>query len=322
MRGQNVLRVLTYHRVADRSDPSGLSPKLISATPETFRRQAAYLARNYEVVSMVEVLEAVKHRRRLSPRSVLITFDDAYTDFKDTAWPILRELRLPATLFVPTAYPDHPERSFWWDRLWRAIMHTSQPVVRGRHLELRITSLEERRSALHKLHTYIKRLPHDQAISFVHRICESCEEGGDHPAVLSWDELRELAREGVTLGAHSRTHPILTQMPLAKARMEIRGSQEDLHQAIGKVLPIFCYPNGGYNQAILRVMRDEGFLLSLTTEDGFNHLDSCDLLRLRRINITPRTTMALFRLRLLRFGSCLNGLRQRAQRLAYAIANS
>jgi peptidoglycan/xylan/chitin deacetylase (PgdA/CDA1 family) len=317
-----VLRVLTYHRVANWTDSSPLSPRLISATPDDFRQQVAYLASNYDVVSMGEVLDALQHRRRLSPRSVLITFDDAYADFKDTAWPILREHRLSATLFVPTAYPDHPEQAFWWDRLWRAIMGTSRTVLWDRKLEIRIAGLEERCVALRKLHTHVKSLPHAEAMAFVDRICAFCEETRtDQRAVLNWEELRELAREGVTLGAHTRTHPLLTQMPLPKARMEIRNSQEDLHQQIGKISPIFCYPNGAYNEAILRVMRDEGFLLSLTTEDGFNNLDSADSLRLRRINITPRTTPAIFRLRLLWLGTYANAWRHRAQRLASAISS-
>jgi peptidoglycan/xylan/chitin deacetylase (PgdA/CDA1 family) len=95
--------------VANWADSPSLNPRLISTTPDDFRRQVDYLASNYEVVSMAEVLEALQHRRRLSPRSVLITFDDAYSDFKDTAWPILRERHLSATVFVPTAYPDHHE---------------------------------------------------------------------------------------------------------------------------------------------------------------------------------------------------------------------
>ena len=317
-----MLRILTYHRVANRDDSPSLSPRLISATPDDFRRQVTYLASNYEVVSMAEVLDAVQRRRRLSPRSVLITFDDAYLDFKDTAWPILREHRLSATVLVPTAYPDHPEREFWWDRLWRAIMWTSQAVLRGRKLEVPIASREDRRLALRKLHTHIKSLPHDQAMAFVDRICEFC---GAIPAaqraVLSWEELRELVRQGVTLGAHTRTHPVLTRMPLARARMEIRGSQEDLHQQIGKISPIFCYPSGAYNEAILRVMRDEGFLLSLTTQDGFNRLDLSDPLQLRRINLTPRTTPLIFRLRLLWLGTYANIWRHRAQRLAGAVSN-
>lgn len=317
-----MLRILTYHRVANWNDSSSLSPRLISATPDDFRRQAAYLASNYDVVSMADVLEALQYGRRLTPHSVLITFDDAYVDFKDTAWPILREHHLPATLFVPTANSDHPERSFWWDRLWRAVMGTSQTVVRDGQMKLRIATPEERRVGLRKLHTHIKRLPHSQAMEFVNRICTSCgETPTDLRAVLNWDELRELNREGVTLGAHTRTHPILTQMPLPEARREIRGSQQDLGQQIGKVSPIFCYPNGGYNEAILRVMREEGFRLAVTTEDGFNNLESANALRLRRINVTPRATPVIFRLRLLRLSPYVNAWRHRVQRLGGAISS-
>lgn len=317
-----MLRVLTYHRVANGVESSTLTPRLISTTPDNFREQVAYLARHYDVVSMAEVLEALQYRRRLSSRSVLITFDDAYVDFKETAWPILREHCLPATLFVPTAYPDHPERGFWWDRLWRAVMGTSQTVLRGRRMEVPIESPEDRRMGLPKLHTYIKSLPHKEAMAFVDRICAFCGEiPTDQRTVLNWSELRELVREGVTLGAHTRTHPILTRMSLPKARIEIRGSQEDLHRKIGKVLPIFSYPNGAYNETILRVMREEGFLLSVTGEDGFNNLESVDALRLRRINITPRTTLAIFRLRLLRLSTYVGGWRHPIQRLANAISS-
>ena len=79
-----------------------------------------YLARHYEVVSLEEVLKAVEKETCLPKRAILITFDDAYCDFTDYAWPILRRLRLSATIFVPTAYPNQPYRGFWWDRLHRA----------------------------------------------------------------------------------------------------------------------------------------------------------------------------------------------------------
>ena len=46
-----------------------------------------------------------------------MTFDDAYCDFADHAWPVFRRLGVPVTLFVATEYPDHPDRAYWWDRL-------------------------------------------------------------------------------------------------------------------------------------------------------------------------------------------------------------
>jgi peptidoglycan/xylan/chitin deacetylase (PgdA/CDA1 family) len=74
-------------------------------------------------------LDAIAAGAPLPPRAVLITFDDAYDDFGKTAWPILQHFRLPATLFVPTAYPDQPQRAFWWDRLYRAMVLASASEV-------------------------------------------------------------------------------------------------------------------------------------------------------------------------------------------------
>ncbi len=316
-----MLRVVTYHRVADDAASSTLNPRLISATPAGFGEQMAHLAKNYNVVTMAEVLEAIEKRRRLAPRAVLITFDDAYRDFGEVAWPILRKHRLPVTLFVPTAYPGQPERRFWWDRLHQAITGTSRKVLGRTRIEVRLDTPEERRASLRKIQSHIKDMPHAEAMALVDRICARCGEARtDQRTVHNWNELRELARDGVTLGAHTQTHPLLTQLTPPEARKEIRCSQEDLRREIGNVLPIFCYPNGSYNEGIVRIMREERFVLSLTTEDGQNDLDLADPLQLRRTNITPRTTPAIFRLRLMRLGTYVDSWRHRAQRVVETLS--
>src|SRR5262245_66051523 len=99
-----MLRVLTYHRIAEASSALHLNPRLISASPEEFAAQIRFLASHYRVVGLEDVLVAFETHRPLPRRAVLITFDDAYRDFMDVAWPILQAHRVPATLFVPTAY--------------------------------------------------------------------------------------------------------------------------------------------------------------------------------------------------------------------------
>src|SRR5512138_1997070 len=106
-----MLRVLTYHRVADPHATPWLNPALVSALPAVFEQQMAYVSRRYAAVSLEEVIDAAVRRIRLPRRAVLITFDDAYRDFGEIAWPILRRHRLPATLFVPTAYPGAPDHA-------------------------------------------------------------------------------------------------------------------------------------------------------------------------------------------------------------------
>ena len=128
-------------------------------------------------------------------------------------------------------------------------------------------------------------------------------------SVLTWDELRKLAREGVTMSAHTKTHPIMTRLSSEEVRKEIVESKNDLQREIGDTLPIFCYPAGGHDDTTVRILQEEGFKLAFTTRKGQNDLNSADLLRLRRQNITPRTTIPIFAARLTRWVSYLDAWR-------------
>ena len=123
--------------------------------------------------------------------------------------------------------------------------------------------------------------------------------GGD---TLSWSELRRLMSQGVSVGGHTRSHPALTRMSVEDARREIRGSRDDLQRELGAWLPVFAYPFGDHDDAVVRVAREEGFELAVTCHDGHNG-PSADPLRLRRTNITRRTGQVAFRARLTSIGA-------------------
>jgi peptidoglycan/xylan/chitin deacetylase (PgdA/CDA1 family) len=283
-----------------------------------FNQQMRHLAKHYNVVSMERVVEAVQKGCPLPRHAVLLTFDDAYRDFGEVAWPILKRYRLPVTLFVPTAYPDQPERRFWWDRLYQAITCTTRIALASTQLgQIPLGTPAERKACLLKLQNYIKRVPHGEAMALVDRVCDELGNGrADSVSVLSWDELKKLAKEGVTLGAHTRTHPILTQLSPEQAREEIHGSQQDLRRELKNALPIFCYPHGAHNDTVVNLLREEGFEVALTTLRGQNKLSATDPLRLKRTNIGRGTSLPIFRLRLMRLVSYVDRWRQPKQEWA------
>lgn len=305
----NLLRVLTYHRVGVPGELPCLDPRQISATPGVFERQMRFLAGSYRVVRMEQALDAVVNGTPLPKNAVAITFDDAYEDTKKYAWPILKKYKLSATVFVPTAYPGQPQRSFWWDRLYNAFANTSRREVAATPIgRLLLRSPQERMQNLRRLQNHIKSLPHLEMMGVVDQMCEQLLAGKNSffNSVLSWDELRRLAEEGLTLGGHTRTHPILTRVSPETAREEVAGSLEDLRREIGEALPVFAYPNGNYNQEVLEITEQTGYRLAFVTEDGFNNLKIGHALTLRRINITRRTGLRMFRLRLARWFSCID----------------
>jgi peptidoglycan/xylan/chitin deacetylase (PgdA/CDA1 family) len=311
-----VLRILAYHRVGELRDTPAVDSRSISATREGFARQMEHLTRFYQVVSMPEVLQAFEKGTPLPKRAVLITFDDAYADFVDIAWPILQQFRLPATLFVPTAYPDHPERVFWWDRLYQAFAASPRAEINVPRLgQLSLHAADQKRRSLRMVQNHVTTIPHCEAMRLVDSLCAErgprSVQGG---SVLTWKQLRELSSEGLTLGSHTRTHPLMTQITPERMREEVQGSLEDLQREIGTCLPIFCYPNGNHNDVVLAVLREQGIRLAFTTLSGTNELGFVDPLRLHRTVIMPRTTPAIFCLRLLRLGIHLDTWRERKQR--------
>lgn len=306
--------MLTYHRVARPEARPLLDPRSISATPEAFATHMAYLKQNYVVLSMEALLQAIARNRPLPRRAVLVTFDDGYRDFRENAWPILKLLQMPATLFVPTAYPGQRDSAFWWDRLYRSIVYTGVTEVTHEMGTIQLETAEQRRDFLGRVRQLAKTISPADALALVEEVCSCLGDGPDSErSVLNWNELRELASEGLTIAAHTRSHPLLTRISPEQAHEEIAGSQMDIEREIGRALPVFCYPGGRHNDAVIRILRAEGFALAFTTMDGFNDLSSADLLRLRRTNITPRTSSLIFRLRLMRPVSYLDMWRHREQ---------
>jgi len=305
----DLLAILTYHRVDQVDAYPHLSAELLGATPETFEEQMHYLATHYPVVSVQDVLDKFEKGITLPARAVMITFDDAYCGFAEHVWPILKSYQLPAALFVPTAFPDQPTRTFWWDRLFHALYSTSctylETAAPGR---IPLETPQDRRRAYKQLRAYVKSLEHDRAMEWVE---QTCAELGVSPVpgnVLGWDALRQLAQEGVTLGAHTQTHFLMNRVSPERAMAEAVGSRRDLEREIGKALPIFAYPSGGFNDEVVAGLKREGFVLAFTTNRGLNDLRTVDPLRLRRINVGRLAPLAAIRAQLLPSTRYLNHL--------------
>lgn len=120
-------------------------------------------------------------------------------------------------------------------------------------------------------------------------------------ALLSKEQLRILADEGVAIGSHTRTHPRLPDVSPADAEMEIAASKTELENLIGREVAHFAYPYGLFNEGIRDTVARAGYRSACSTRPGFNRPGS-DPYLLRRIDIFGTDKLWQFRQKL-RYGS-------------------
>ncbi|EKD52666.1 MAG: polysaccharide deacetylase [uncultured bacterium] len=102
------LPVLMYHHVESSESASLYKRTGLNVPPETFKEQMAYLKeKGYTTVSPTDLIEFFDSGKALPAKPVMITFDDGYVDIGDEAFPIMREMEIKATIYIPTGLMEN-----------------------------------------------------------------------------------------------------------------------------------------------------------------------------------------------------------------------
>lgn len=301
-RNAGKVAILCYHRIvtdivqAEQGTAHGM---VISA--ETFRRQMELVREHYEVLSLADAVAVLRGERKASGPALAITFDDGYRDFYELAWPTLRELGLTATVFIPTAYIDAGQM-LDHDRIYRYVMEAQSrrlslrvPLIKAGIDEEKVTTVcagvEPYRAA-----EILSHLP----FTLRERVLQCLDDffGGEQNgepnefSLLDWDQVREMAGAGVSFGAHTVNHVILTNEEPQTVESEILRSKQVIEKEIGQTVRHFAYPTGRHNAAVRKVVASAGFEAAVTTERRFNR-PSDDLMSLGRICLCEESTRGI-----------------------------
>lgn len=295
---QSSLHVLMYHRIGDARQTPDLNPVTLSATPDDFARQIELFTTRYNVVGIHDVVASLTEARPLPQRALLITFDDAYDCFLRYAWPVLHKFHAPATMFVATSFPDS-HREFWWDRVHRLLNATASE---GRWStpagDFETSSEADRRRANHRVAEWVARTSFDTVDAWLTDEVERLGLPLRPAPVMTWNELRSLSAQGLTVAPHSRTHPPLTCISSDRLRDEVQGSIADLKRESLDPAPAFAYPGGYVDERVVEAVAAAGCHVAMSTRRGGERVRTCDPLRLRRINVGRRATLWKLRLQL------------------------
>ena len=182
--------VLQYHHFSEDT------PAVTSVTPERFDKHLDYLKNNgFTVLPLRDVVDALKHRRELPDRCVSLSVDDAYVSVYTNAFPRLRKLGWPLTVFVNTAAVD---------------------------------------------------------------------EG--NAAYMSWEQMRELAKQGVEFENHGHGHIHMIRRPSnetdsgwrQRVRADISTAQQRITAELGNAPQLFAHPYGEFSPDVIAIVSEMG----------------------------------------------------------------
>lgn len=295
--------ILAYHRILPRrsSDIQWIQPGMYVAE-DTFEKQMRYLALNYKVIH----LDEIKEMRDLAHVCV-ITFDDGWEDNYTYAYPVLKRYRLPATIFITTnligssLWPWQDRISYYIhnidDWMFPDLIDTIYNVS-GMEEIFFLRNSRNRHEFAEKLISHMKNFGYDKlclTMDIVDRnMYELKAKLQEKRPWLTWEEVDEMS-DWFSFGSHTHNHAILTSVPIKIVQQELETSRRVLFERVRKSVPSFCYPNGDYNDDILRELRNTGYDLAVTTRPGTIH-GSKSPLELNRLMIheDKSSTIPLF----------------------------
>lgn len=265
---QAKLTVLIFHRVLPRPDP------LLAGEPDAvwFETQMRWVKNWFNVLPLVEAVERLR-AGNLPARAAAITFDDGYADNYTVALPILRRVGLSATVFVTTGYLDGGQ--MWNDTVIDVVRRARGPKLDLSPLRLGmypVDTLDDRKNSLDRLLNELKYREPAQRSRMVNDLATLADVEPTPNIMLTSEQVRLLAAAGITIGAHTVSHPILARVDEQQARSEMIQSKQRLEALIGRKVELFAYPNGkpgtDYTAAHVQLAREAGFSAAVSTGWG------------------------------------------------------
>jgi len=261
--------ILCYHNVLPPRNARVVGDAGVHLSFERFAEQVHWLVRRYAIVPLAELVARLRGAQRLRGTAAL-TFDDGYDGVFAHAWPLLHDLRVPATVFVVADRPDRRD-AFWWDHPDLA-RHTAPP-----DRERWLTELKGDAQSI----TSALSLATPAGFPASHR-----------PA--GWDAIAAAAAGGgLEIGVHSATHRTLTRLDDGEFEREIVASREAIRVRAGVEPVLFAYPYGIWDARVRDAVRKAGYHGAVTLDYGLVGARH-DPWALPRVNVPASISSAAF----------------------------
>ncbi len=273
--GRGQLLILTFHRVLPAALRQAYALPGLVVTPEELGWILAQLKSHFQVDTVTGAQQSLQAGTAERPL-LAISFDDGQWDNLAYAAPVLAELQLPATFYLPTDFVGG-EALLWHDQAAHLWTHPRLQMQKKTALAQALD-----RQAASEIFTdtgafmaWSKRLsPADRSALIGELQVSTGADWPDWMRLMTWAEVRQLQAAGHEIGSHACSHGLLPQMDAATQQQELLQSRQTIAAQLGTEAVSLCYPNGSYDQVTLGLAEVCGYQNAVTTHWGINRADT------------------------------------------------
>lgn len=269
--------ILCFHRVHPDYDP--ITQPI---SPREFEELLVGLNKHFTFLPLEQLVDSdINHKN-----PCFITFDDALLDFYEYAFPILQKLKIPTTLFVPTASIEKKEELYNYE-LARLFF-----FAKRQDKSIRLPGLEPRKTMdlayyLGLVSVCAKSHNRDELLSIIkgqldfHKDSCICQP-------MTWKQLAYAKDEGINIGSHFHNHIWLNSRIESEIKEDLNDSLKLIKHHLNMEVKMVAYPMGVANDIVQKVVNESGLLGFSTQGVPFNS-EIDHIAYLPRFNVTDRT---------------------------------
>jgi peptidoglycan/xylan/chitin deacetylase (PgdA/CDA1 family) len=271
------IAILKYHSVQEKPDDyaDSIGTGIIHSA-SAFESQMAIISREYNPVTLDDVLSFLLGEKRLPRKCVAVTFDDGFEDNFRVALPILEKYGIQAAFFV-TVNSVENHSAPWFCRLKHAFSNIkANGLCRSRDgRKSDLSNPIENRKAFRQAAITCACLSEDeqcQAVAAIEKDLLVKTGLAGNGLMMTWDQIRQLRQRGQIVGSHSLTHPNLAYLKTAKLVREIAESKRILENKLKEPVVHFSYPGPilepHFSKETVSLCEETGYKTAVTSTSG------------------------------------------------------
>jgi len=274
--------ILCLHRVSDEESLTFPPFKV-----KDFERLLQYIDNHYQVIT-IDTLSTVKSNKP----ALILSFDDGFLDFFENALPLLKKYGMPCNLNVVTNCLDN-NFQIWTQRqnnlLQEIFIRKHNCVLDLDCKQINIDNFHSQNIIEKNLELFHFLFSKDDI--FVEQFLNEAESKMPFKIpitpMMSWNNLKDaLGKYDIELGSHSVSHITLSNIrDKEKLKAEINDSKILIEKHTGRKVNIFAFPNGNYNEEVLRQCWLAGYKHVLTVDEKLIKKENVNEFKLPRLLI-------------------------------------